>query len=246
MVVAYEVQYELQEYFARSVLHSKDNMDYAVSNTLGAIAAVLAACILSFIIEQFFHAPYQTRLLNGGSHVNGKDTKLHRSCYSCATHYMQCIGRVGLGRKSDSTMLTVAEKMKVAVDPARPDVVPPILLEEHEEDVLLETIVELEDHNVWAVLMPAVYQLVPGSMIAKLWFNSLFPPSITADDYEAQNNVFANLMVISTSLALGLVLGFAIVRAGENIFSCMCGKCKCCKNCNGEMKSHGSRTLVPW
>jgi hypothetical protein len=35
--------------------------DYAVSNTLGAIAAVLAACVLSFITEQFFHAPYQVR-----------------------------------------------------------------------------------------------------------------------------------------------------------------------------------------
>ena len=31
---------------------------------------------------------------------------------------------------------------------------------------------------VQAVLMPAVYQLVPGSMIAKLWFNTLFPPSL--------------------------------------------------------------------
>lgn len=36
------------------------------------------------------------------------------------------------------------------------------------QHVLLETIVESEDANVWAVLMPAVYQLVPGSMIAKL------------------------------------------------------------------------------
>ena len=64
--------------------------------------------------------------------------------------------------------------------------------------------------------MPAVYQLVPGSMIAKLWFNSLFPPSIQDADYEAQSNVFANLMVISTSLALGLILGFGIVRVCEH------------------------------
>lgn len=32
-----------------------------------------------------------------------------------------------------------------------------------------------------AVLMPAVYQLVPGSMIAKLWFNTLFPPDVNSE-----------------------------------------------------------------
>lgn len=127
-------------------------------------------------------------------------------------------------------MLQVEKKMRAAADPTRLDVPAPIRLEEHEEQVLLETIVESEDHNVWAVLMPAVYQLVPGSMIAKLWFNSIFPPPMeTCTDvtgmtnssvhedfcvtnggvweknpvYEAESNVFANLMVISTSLALG-------------------------------------------
>jgi hypothetical protein len=54
-------------------------------------------------------------------------------------------------------------------------------------------------------------------MIAKLWFNSIFPPQATVVNgtdgipYEeldaAQANIFSNLMVISTSLALGLLLG---------------------------------------
>ena len=39
------MQYELQVAFEGS--HAKDNMDYAVSNTLGALAAVLFACGLS-------------------------------------------------------------------------------------------------------------------------------------------------------------------------------------------------------
>ncbi len=65
-------------------------------------------------------------------------------------------------------MLKVEEKMAVAADPARVDVPPPITLEEREEDVLMQTVVELEPHNVWSVLMPAVYQLVPGSMIGKM------------------------------------------------------------------------------
>lgn len=42
---ACQVQYELQVAFEGS--HAKDNMDYAVSNTLGALAAVLFACGLS-------------------------------------------------------------------------------------------------------------------------------------------------------------------------------------------------------
>ena len=64
-----------------------------------------------------------------------------------------------------------------------------------------------------------------------LGFNTIFPPTLEHEDYEAQNNVFANLMVISTSLALGLVLGFGIVRAGET----------CCNTAG-----RGSKTLVPW
>ena len=99
---------------------------------------------------------------------------------------------------------------------------------------------------VQAMLMPAVYQLVPGSMIAKLWFNSIFPPPLETqqvinitnttngtivldsvhENYEAQANVFSNLMVISTSLALGLLVGFAIVdavhRAKTWVFALSC------------------------
>jgi hypothetical protein len=102
--------------------------------------------------------------------------------------------------------------------------------------------------------MPAVYQLVPGSMIAKLWFNSLFPPSpILAcyqdsgnssvapicgerdPDYEKKNAVFSNLMVIATSLALGLILGFSVVHVGVTLLAKFKRKTK-----------HGTRTLVPW
>ena len=41
---------------------------------------------------------------------------------------------------------------------------------------------------------------------------------------EAQNNVFSNLMVISTSLAIGLILGFAIVHSIEALLSDACCK----------------------
>ena len=131
---------------------------------------------------------------------------------------------IGLGRKSEIVKLKVEKKIQAAADPTRVDVPAPIVLEEGEENVLIEAIVGAQNHNIWAVLMPAVYQLVPGSMIAKLWFNSIFPPSIGTDEYQAQSNVYSNLMVISTSLALGLILGFSVVRAGEVVMHMIAGR----------------------
>ena len=91
-----------------------------------------------------------------------------------------------------------------------------------------------EDPNIWALLMPAAYMLVPGSMIAKMWFNTIFPPineigivevnsTITEVKYVQQfDNVFSNLMVISGSLALGLILGFAVVQLSYKLISSIC------------------------
>jgi hypothetical protein len=87
---------------------------------------------------------------------------------------------------------------------------------------------------MWSVLMPAVYMLVPGSMIAKLWFEAIFPTIqdivCTEENTHQQGvlngtatrvvctstsagftSVFGNLMVISTSLALGLIVGYSAV-----------------------------------
>ncbi len=91
--------------------------------------------------------------------------------------------------------------------------------------------------------MPTVYQLVPGSMIAKLWFNSLFPPSTDQSDYEAQNNVFSNLMVIATSLAVGLVLGLALARLTLNVWNKVKVWCKCLCCCCKEPKTKGWKEM---
>ena len=53
------------------------------------------------------------------------------------------------------------------------------------------------DINIWAILMPAVYQLVPGSIIARLWFHSIFPPPPTTmgvPNNDSQESVFSNLI----------------------------------------------------
>ena len=41
----------------------------------------------------------------------------------------------------------------------------------NEEDALVEALVQAEPLNIWSLLMPAIYQLVPGSLIAKLLFS---------------------------------------------------------------------------
>ena len=81
---------------------------------------------------------------------------------------------------------------------------------------------------------PAVYQLVPGSLIARLWYNAVFPPPLiqterpiagseleSTDFYSnpAADDVFYGLWVISTSLAVGLLFGFALVSLISNVTS---------------------------
>ena len=99
-----------------------------------------------------------------------------------------------------------------------------IELREEDDYVLTEMIMASQRLNIWSMLMPAIYQLVPGSMIAKMWFNSIFPPpnvyqttfnnvtgTVTVES-DTQNDIFSNLMVISTSLALGTILGGFVVK----------------------------------
>jgi hypothetical protein len=145
-LAGYEVQYQVQKEFSK--LHNKDNMDYALSNTLGAAAAVFAACLLSFMVEHSCHGPYQKRILHTKSRQ--KDNAVTSLHYDCTKRIIKLVNCTGIGRKSDVVILDVEKKLEAAVDPTNMDVIPPITLEPHEEHVLFQTIVELEDHNVRA------------------------------------------------------------------------------------------------
>eukprot|EP00937_MAST-01D_sp_MAST-1D-sp2_P002305 g2305.t1 len=203
-LAAYEVQYQTH----KALYKQADNMDYAASNMAGAAAAVVCACVLSWLVEFGIRRPYYARILHRKTH--GRDSSRFDACMyramTCCVRFGDCLG---LGRKSEVMKLKVEKKIEVAADPARPDVPAPIVLDQDEENVLVEAIVGAAPHNIWSVLMPAVYQLVPGSMIAKMWFQILLPPA------EGEASVFSNLMVISASLAVGLIVGFAAVRLGD-------------------------------
>lgn len=103
-------------------------------------------------------------------------------------------------------------------------------LSEKEEAILVAGSIAMQEANVWSFLMPAVYQLVPGSKIAMFWYNIIFPPPLDADDPNADDSLSA-LMLISVSLALGLILGLAVVRVITNaVFQVT----NCCRGSNSD------------
>jgi len=240
-VVAYEVQFRLQQYWEDSHSESQSNIDSAASNLVGAAAAVVAAVLLYGFIN-LLRRPYYARLLQ-----RGKRNKFDNCCY-CITRACVKAGYVfHLLRQSEAVKVRMERELMQRREQTEEEIV----LEENEESALIETFVDAQSPNIWAILMPAVYMLVPGSMIAKLWFNSIFPPPLQRSQVNGttlyfsdavQDNVFANLMVISTSLALGLICGFVIVKLGTQLrdavaafcvrcFNCCRNRCCCCCRC---------------
>lgn len=229
-LVGYEVQYQMFAYFGDR--HARDFLDTAVSNILGAIASVLTASLLSHLIDVLGEY-YNARVLQRQEHGRAKktETAFGKFMYNMTAAYIRFSNSIGLGKESSLKFLNMEPRLREQArelhDPAHPRQT--IHLDPSEEQILVEAIVDAENLNIWALLMPAVYQLVPGSLIAKLWFNAVFPPplvptertfifrgeSVSYTDVAANpiaDDVFYGLWVISTSLALGLLIGFAIVR----------------------------------
>ena len=157
-LVAYEVQYRLLVFFERR--HTKDNLDYAASNVVGAAAAVVAACVLSFVVDNLLRRPYYNKILNRGGNMSRHEIAVYKFVTCCIT-VGDCLG---LGRRTEPIKRDVAKKLKERIarveDPALPDETE-VILDDEEENVLVETIVGAQDLSIWATLMPAVYQLVP-------------------------------------------------------------------------------------
>lgn len=225
------------EFFVRRSHSSghEDNVDTMASNIVGAAAAVVTACILSALVDRV-QKQYYAQLLQRGKHRGETPSKIDDILYCFIASEIKLMASLKLGRKSEAEKLVFEKKLKQATDELKDPNHPrsEIVLEPREENLLVDTIVCAESINIWAMLMPAVYQLVPGSMIAKLWFNSIFPPPLITKEQEiggtdltyttyeldtANDNVFSNLMVISCSLALGLIVGFAFVQLSQRILN---------------------------
>ena len=252
-LVGYEVQYQLFKYF--DGLHDQDFLDTAVSNIGGAAAAVLAACALSYVVDHL-GAYYNARLLQRD--IPGENTMVGEFVYRFISCFVRGFNAIGLGRRSSVMFLRMETKLKQQTrelaDPKHPRT--EIKLTPEEEVVLVEAIVDAENLNIWSLLMPAVYQLVPGSLIARLWYNAMFPPSLVTNDRlvvfsnnstgivstsingiegnytdsavnEEADDVFYGLFVVSTSLAMGLILGFSLVQTLARMLTAITTILKC-------------------
>jgi len=196
---------------------------------------VVTACLLSRLVD-VIQQKYYAQLLQRGKHRDDSASKVDDVLYAIVAAEAKFSAKLNLGRKAEVEKIELEKKLRREAaeirDPGNPRT--KIELSKKEEDLLIDTIITAESINVWAMLMPAVYQLVPGSMIAKLWFNSIFPPPLITKDvpiegtnftyhtYELDSNqddVFSNLMVISCSLALGLIVGFAFVQLFQRFYN---------------------------
>jgi len=237
-LVAYEVQFEIQD-FMKGLHGTVNNMDYAAANMVAVIASVFAATLLS---KRYFRTALHNKVMNPSKNEGGSSKSFLSSIKKCVEN---CAVSVGLLRSSR----TALEDMLLDFQQPSPRTSAEFgaaelgadtsgggeyhrYLTQKEEKVLMEAIIEDHPWNIWALLMPAVYQLVPGAIVAELWFNSLFPYVASVDDVGVSSdtgtsNVFSELMGLSTSLAIGLILGLAIVRLGVTCWNFIAGNCGC-------------------
>lgn len=234
-LVGYEVQYQIFKYLAGR--HDRDMLDTASANGLGAVAAVFAACLLSWMVDSLSYY-YNARTLLRVK--DGEFSKFGEFAYTVSAAWVRFTTFLGLGRKDEKAFLDMQPRLRQMSreldDPsnARTE----IRLSSEEERLLKQAVVSAEPLNVWSLLMPTVYQLVPGSLIARLWYNSIFPPpylaeTLTVTDVngtdvgfsyvswtpdQAKESVFSALMVIATSLALGLLVGMGLQSVIASIF----------------------------
>lgn len=240
-LAGYEVQYQLQVFLEKTQGHDLNNLDTAMSNVGGAAASVCAACLISWVLDQMRYYYYGRLLAREDTQTTGFFADLSFYFVAATT---SVVNSIGLARQADVD----AQNMSTKIQKQQTEIQDPhhertqLELTPNEEHMVVGIVIDAQDHNIWAVLMPAVYQLVPGSMIAKLWFNSIFPPPLLEEEHiiplpdgsnitipyfqvdSAQDNIFSNLMVIATSLALGLMMGFALVAFFEAVF------CGCCSD----------------
>ena len=112
---------------------------------LGAAAAVITACVLSRVVNQF-RKIYYKRLL-----PRNTDTHWLEECiFVVMTWCVTVADCLGLGRKTELTKVRTGKKLRerLASKSRTPALAP------EEGKVLVETIVSAEDLSIWAMLMP--------------------------------------------------------------------------------------------
>lgn len=209
------VGYVVQEYVkvALAVNHKDDGMDTIFGDATGAAASVVTACLIALSID-YVRAEMRSSLDEDASMMR----KFGHSLYASFVRMAEAVGLGrGLARRSAEVRATLAEEAKKQNKPESE-----IKLKNYEEGILVEDAVEMQEFNYWSLLMPAVYQLVPGSKIAMYWYNIIFPPEYEGSSADSAGSA---LWLTSLSLALGLILGLAVVRILVSIIFFMLSFC---------------------
>ena len=238
-LAAYEVQYILLDNLDER--HRFDGIDTVASNILGAMVGVAVACFVAYLAD---YVKFQGRIVStddsDDKQISSMVRKLSRKTYKILTRVCSCLhlGR-GLIDRSSEVHSKLEEQSRLQ-DKTKDE----IKLDEVDEAILVEDAVEAEGYNVWSLLMPAVYQLVPGSKLAMYWYDVIFPPRpiqySETSDLESESPEFV-LWYTSVSLALGLILGLAIVRV---IVWAILTVFLCCMKLKSNDKAHRVNSFV--
>ncbi|VEU43321.1 unnamed protein product [Pseudo-nitzschia multistriata] len=186
--------------------HEFDGMDTVFADLAGAMAAVFAASMVCFFIDNLRH--YSNLSVVGKS---AEETKLSRSgqltnkIYECLVFVGSSLGLGrGLFRRHANCKKKLSEIAKAEGKNKME-----VRLSVEEEATMVEAAVEAQETNVWSLLMPAVYQLVPGSKLAQFWYKLIFPSEESTGIVDSPETA---LWLTSVALALGLILGLTAVR----------------------------------
>jgi len=225
-VAAYVAQESVKTHFAEN--HSYDGMNRVYGDAIGAMISVMAACCIALTVD---YIRWQSKV-----GVSSEGSAFSKSMHYIYKYLVQIGACLGLGRGLTDRVAKARETLEGEVKALKRRPSEIVLSPEHEA-TLVEDAVEAQEYNFWSLLMPAVYQLVPGSQLAMYWYNIIFPPQPYEDpisnflnETEDFDRVFDNgatrppksgvvadsaayaLWLTSLSLALGLILGLAVVR----------------------------------
>mmetsp|Transcript_29264 Transcript_29264/g.79178 ORF Transcript_29264/g.79178 Transcript_29264/m.79178 type:complete len:690 (+) Transcript_29264:138-2207(+) len=202
-VAAHEAQYQV--FLAYDNQHKDDGMDTVFADLSGAVACVLASslvCLATDYLKRYSKQDVFEEVPACGKLSTGEmlTRKLYNYCVSLSSFF-------GLGRGLSRRTVEVLNKLeKQALAERKPK--SEVRLPDEDEATLVEAAVEAQETNVWAFLMPAVYQLVPGSKLAQYWYTVIFQSNQSSSGLSPESA----LWLTSVSLALGLILGLTIVR----------------------------------
>ena len=210
---AYEAQYQTLVHFEK--YHERDNLDSSTSNVFGAATGVVVACSVSFVINRL-QKFYNSRLLDTRS-GNEQRSKIGNIMFCLMSSIIRVASHLHIGRESENQIAALEQKLDRQISEVKNSLHTRVEIEltKDEEKLMFEAMVESQDLNVWSILIPTMFQLVPGGVIVNLWVTSIFPSD---DAGKGSDSVFMNLMVIAASLALGLLVGFLVVQSVGSIF----------------------------